>query len=325
MLEVSGLTRSYGKFVAVDNVGFAIGKGEIVGLLGHNGAGKTTIMKMLSGYLEPDRGQVMIDGHNLADDTKAVQRGLGYLPENLPVYQEMSVADYLDYAAELKGLSGEEKRNEIKYAVEATEITDRLLTPIAKLSRGLKQRVGVAQAILGKPKLLILDEPTNGLDPTQTEHMRALIRNIAKDATVILSTHIMQEVEALCDRVLIVRAGELAVDARLDDLRASNSLLVSSSIEPRAAKELLQLPGVEKIDVLEAQGASHSYRLKLGETVDGNEVSAGVAKIVIEKGHALYQLRQERQDLETLFRNVNASPVSTATNSAVGEDVKNAA
>ncbi len=324
MLEVSALTRSYGNFVAVDKVGFTIGKGEIVGLLGHNGAGKTTIMKMLSGYLEPDSGQVLIDGRNLADDTKAVQRGLGYLPESLPIYQEMSVADYLDYAAELKGLSGEEKRNEIKNAIEATEITDRLLTPISKLSRGLKQRVGVAQAILGKPKLLILDEPTNGLDPTQTDHMRILIRKLARDATVILSTHIMQEVDALCDRVLIVRGGKLAVDARLDDLRASNSLRVSSTIESAVAKEHLLLPGVDKIEVLDDQGQANSYRLKLAEAADGNQVSAAVAKIIIEKGHALYQLRQEKRDLETLFRNVNESSVSTATKSA-GEDVKNAA
>lgn len=325
MLEVSGLTRSYGKFLAVDDVNFAIGKGEIVGLLGHNGAGKTTIMKMLSGYLEPDRGQVMIDGHNLADDTKAMQRNLGYLPESLPIYQEMSVADYLDYAAELKGLTGEAKRTEIRYAIQATEITERLLTPIAKLSRGLKQRVGVAQAILGKPRLLILDEPTNGLDPTQTEHMRTLIRNIAKDATVILSTHIMQEVEAICDRVLIVRAGKLAVDARLDDLRASNSLLVSSSMQLDPAKDLLQLPGVEKITMLDSQGSVNSYRLSLGEAVDGDQVSAEVAKVVIEKGYLLYQLRQERQDLETLFRNVNAPSASTATHSGVVEGNKNAA
>ncbi|MGR9052887.1 MAG: ABC transporter ATP-binding protein, partial [Gammaproteobacteria bacterium] len=230
MLEVSNLTRSFGDFVAVDNVSFSIGRGEIVGLLGHNGAGKTTIMKMLSGYLEPNEGGIEIDGVDLSTDSKSVQQTLGYLPENLPVYQEMIVADYLDYAADLKGLAGDAKMAEIKRVIRATEIGEKLLAPIATLSRGFKQRVGIAQAILGKPKLLILDEPTNGLDPTQTEHMRQLIRGIAETATVILSTHIMQEVAAMCGRVLILSNGRLAVDARLDELRQSNRLLLSVSL-----------------------------------------------------------------------------------------------
>src|SRR5690554_6115506 len=203
MLEVSGLSRRYGDFVAVDKVSFTIGAGEIVGLLGHNGAGKTTIMKMLSGYLEPDAGKVRIGGIDLAEAPKEVQRRLGYLPENLPVYPDMTVADYLDYAAALKGLAGDAKRSEIARAVRETDIADKFLAPIATLSRGYRQRVGVAQAILGRPRLLILDEPTNGLDPTQTLHMRNLIRRLAEHATVIVSTHIMQEVDALCDRVLI--------------------------------------------------------------------------------------------------------------------------
>ena len=168
MLEVDQLTRNYGTFVAVDHVSFSIQKGEIVGLLGHNGAGKTTIMKMLSGFLEPDQGSVMIDGVDLQNETKPLQQRLGYLPENLPLYPEMTVVDYLDYAADLKGLSPEVKAVEIRRAVQATEIASKAMAPIATLSRGFKQRVGVAQAILGKPNLLILDEPTNGLDPTQT-------------------------------------------------------------------------------------------------------------------------------------------------------------
>ena len=229
MLNVSQLRRCYSDFVAADNVSFSVNKGDIVGLLGHNGAGKTTIMKMLSGYLEPDNGSVSVDGIDLGTEPKQVQKHLGYLPENLPVYPEMTVADYLDYAADLKGL-GEAKTAEIKRVVRATDIGNKLLAPIATLSRGYKQRVGVAQAILGKPKLLILDEPTNGLDPEQTQLMRELIREIAQEATVILSTHIMQEVDALCNRVLILRAGQLVVDSTLDDLRQSNHLLVSTSM-----------------------------------------------------------------------------------------------
>ena len=238
MLEVSKLSRKYGDFLAVDQVSFAIGPGEIVGLLGHNGAGKTTIMKMLSGYLEPDDGRVSIGGHDLGIEPKKVQKLLGYLPENLPLYPEMAVYDYLDYAAELKGLGGDVKRAEIRRVVRETDIADKILAPIATLSRGYRQRVGVAQAILGKPSLLILDEPTNGLDPTQTEHMRRLIRRLAEKATVIISTHIMQEVDALCDRVLIVKSGKLVIDEKLDDLKLSGELEIATDLAPQGAQAL---------------------------------------------------------------------------------------
>lgn len=314
MLEVSNLTRSYGDFIAVDNVSFAIGQGEIVGLLGHNGAGKTTIMKMLSGYLEPNAGLVKIDGIDLSENPKRVQQTLGYLPENLPIYQEMVVADYLDYAADLKGLSGDAKYSEIKRAIRATEIGPKLLAPIATLSRGYKQRVGIAQAILGQPKLLILDEPTNGLDPTQTDHMRQLIRDLAKRATVILSTHIMQEVDALCDRVLILSNGHLAVDARLEELRQSNHLLLSTSLAPEEVRARLQQLGeLQAIEELTgaAPGSVYSYRLRLAETGDFNAVNAAIAKTIVDAGADLYRLQTEHRDLETLFREVSETRSST--------------
>ncbi|TQV86256.1 ABC transporter ATP-binding protein [Exilibacterium tricleocarpae] len=327
MLEVSELTRSYGSFVAVDSVNFTIGQGEIVGLLGHNGAGKTTIMKMLSGYLEPNRGEIRIDGLDLAADAKVIQQRLGYLPENLPVYPELSVADYLDYAADLKGLKNPAKTAEIQRAVKATEIGEKLLSPIATLSRGYKQRVGVAQAILGDPKLLILDEPTNGLDPTQTEHMRQLIRDIAKHATVILSTHIMQEVDALCDRVLILRGGRLAVDAKLETLRHSNRLLLVTSLDTAAAQSKLSaIAGVASLDPqpqqpVAATPAAHHYRLQLADGSQAGTVSAAIAKAVVEAGADLYQLQTEHRDLETLFREVSDAPTAAGQK----EDISHAA
>jgi ABC-2 type transport system ATP-binding protein len=304
MINVENLSRAYGDFLAVNQVDFTIGKGEIVGLLGHNGAGKTTIMKMLSGYLEPSGGRINIDGIDLAEDRAAVQQRLGYLPEALPVYPEMSVADYLDYAAQLKGLNGEQARNEIRHAIMATEIGNKLLSPIGTLSRGYKQRVGVAQAILGNPNVLILDEPTNGLDPTQTQHMRALIRELSKDATVILSTHIMQEVDALCDRVLILRGGELALDSRLDDLRNSNQLILSSDLPPQSGETLLKsIPGVDGVQS-RAQDGGYCYQLSLDQTEPGRVANA-IAKQLIDKGHAIYELKREQRDLESVFREVN--------------------
>jgi len=306
MLKVGNLARRYGSFVAVNNVNFQIEKGEIVGLLGHNGAGKTTIMKMLSGYLEPDHGEVLINGENLANSTINVQRELGYLPENLPVYPEMTVADYLDYAAHLKGIGKDVRKSEIGRVIAATDISEKLLEPIYTLSRGYKQRVGVAQALLGKPRLLILDEPTNGLDPTQTEHMRELIREIAEDATVILSTHIMQEVNAICDRVLILNHGELVVDARLDELSKSNRLTITCSLDNnRLNKALVQSEYARLESLTEDATDKFSYRLTLNEDQDLDEFCAKLARSVIIEGGSLYQLDNEKRDLESLFKEVS--------------------
>lgn len=319
MLEVRQLTRLYGNFKAVDNVSFNIDKGEIVGLLGHNGAGKTTIMKMLSGYIESNQGSIKIDGIDLQLDPKTAQRNLGYLPENLPIYPEMSVADYLDYASEMKGIKGEEKIAEIKRVINATDIVPKLLSPISTLSRGYKQRVGVAQAILGSPKLLILDEPTNGLDPTQTQLIRALIRNLAKDATVILSTHIMQEVDALCDRVLIIRNGELAIDAKMKTLRDSNHLLLTTSLTNNKLTSLLQplnaVTAIEEVTTTDNSNTAvtaHNYRLETLENSDHLALCGEISNLIINAGEMLYSINQEHRDLETLFREVNDTPVQAS-------------
>lgn len=306
MLHVSNLTRRYGSFLAVNNASFDIHKGEIVGLLGHNGAGKTTIMKMLSGYLEPDNGDISLDSVPLAESAKEAQKQLGYLPENLPVYPEMTVVDYLDYAAHMKGLSGSDKQTEIKRAIAATDLGEKILEPIYTLSRGFKQRVGVAQAILGRPKLLILDEPTNGLDPTQTEQMRALIKDIAKQATVILSTHIMQEVDAICDRVLILNRGELVVDAKLEELRKSNRVALKTSLSEKNLREALTHCEFVEIECIKEEDKGlYSYLITLNEAQNSAEESAKIAQVVFANGGQLYQLNNEKRDLETLFKEVN--------------------
>ena len=192
MIQVENLTRRYGDFTAVDDVSFSIGRGEIVGLLGHNGAGKTTIMKMLTGFLEPTAGTITIDGLAIGRDTTAIQSRIGYLPENCPVWPEMTVIDYLDYQANLHGLPEGQRKAAIAKAIRRTALKEKATSPIQTLSRGYRQRVGVAQAILHDPDIVILDEPTNGLDPTQIRHMRDLIRELAQTATVIVSTHILQ-------------------------------------------------------------------------------------------------------------------------------------
>ncbi len=248
MIEIQGLSRSYGDLRAVDDVSFEIGRGEVVGLLGHNGAGKTTIMKMLTGFLEPDAGEIRIDGLDIATQRRAVQGRIGYLPENCPLYPEMTVIDYLDHQAALHGVGPDDRPAAIRGALERTELTAKATATIATLSRGYRQRVGVAQAILHGPAVLILDEPTNGLDPSQIQHMRDLIRDLAETATLIISTHILQEVEAVCDRVLILRAGRLALDQRLADLRAGSRLLLTLDRPPAEVGPLLAgLAGVGSV------------------------------------------------------------------------------
>jgi len=302
MIDVTSLTRYYGRNRAVDNVSFTIGERAIVGLLGHNGAGKTTVMKMLSGFLEPSAGSIRIAGQDMETQRRAIQRKLGYLPENLPVYPEMTIADYLDYAARLKGLHGATASHAIRRIVEATELGARLFDPIGNLSRGFKQRVGVAQAILGEPELLILDEPGNGLDPQQNEHMRALIREIAGSATVILSTHIMQEVQALCDRVLVLASGALALDESMQQLRSTQRLLVHASLEGGDLGDVLRrLPQVSALQAVEAPG-QQAWLLQLHEGTDMDRAAGNISHVVIENGNRLYQLRPEQRDLEQIFR-----------------------
>jgi ABC-2 type transport system ATP-binding protein len=294
MIEVENLSRSYGSVRAVNSVSFTIPAGEIVGLLGHNGAGKTTIMKMLSGYLEPSAGSIRINGLDVATHAQEVQGMLGYLPENLPVYPDMRVADYLDYAATMKGLHGDTLTSSLRRAIRDTELQGKLIEPIATLSRGYKQRVGVAQAILGSPRVLILDEPTNGLDPNQTQHMRDLIQAMAATATVILSTHIMQEVDAICSRVLILRNGQLGLDEKLSELRSTGFLRVKTDMS------LAQLQALVPNMPVSADPDHLRIALNAGANIDAT--TASVAAAVVNAGGKLYHIAPEIRELETVFR-----------------------
>lgn len=307
MIDVHSLTRRYGKTTAVNDVSFQIGDNEIVGLLGHNGAGKTTIMRMLSGYLEPTAGSITIGGVNLAENAHEIQQQLGYLPENLPVYPDMMVADYLDYAATLKGISKKERYPAVRRALLATDLTKRALDTVSTLSRGLRQRVGVAQAILGAPRLLILDEPTNGLDPNQTEHMRQLIRRLSRRATIILSTHIMQEVDAICDRVLMLRHGQLALDQRLQELHHSRTLRLRTDTSVEALFSYLRrLPQIQSVKQLaDEEGILHCLIL-LHQNSDIRTAANNIAHCVVKAGARLYQLEAVTRDLDSVFREVYA-------------------
>ncbi|AUB80231.1 ABC transporter ATP-binding protein [Candidatus Thiodictyon syntrophicum] len=311
MIEVRNLSRSYGDLKAVSGVSFDIDHGEIVGLLGHNGAGKTTIMKMLTGYLEPSGGTIRIDGLDIAEHRREVQRRVGYLPENCPLYPEQTVLDALEYQAVLHALPSDARPAAIRRAVERTALEAKASAQVATLSRGYRQRLGVALAILHSPKILILDEPTNGLDPTQIQHMRELIQELARDATVIVSTHILQEVEAVCARVLIMSGGRLALDSQLAAVGRSPRLLVTLDRTAVEARPMLgALPGVSGVTLLDSDAQRHRFALTVA---DAGAAAPAVARAVGAQGWDLFALEPERRDLEALFRAVSDSAALTGT------------
>ena len=304
MIEVQGLTRKYGEFVAVDNVSFSISRGEIVGLLGHNGAGKTTVMRMLTGYLEPSAGAAWIGGMEISEKRYEVQQKIGYLPENSPLYPDMTVLQYLEYVTSLRAIPDAECLPAIKRVVVKTALADKALDPVSTLSKGYKQRLAVAQAIIHNPEILILDEPTNGLDPSQILEMRSIIKGLSKKATIILSTHILQEVEAVCDRVIIMVQGRIGVDANLNELQQSNRLvLLVKTPSDDVLTTLRRVPGVKAAHVTQTGSEGRQYVIELNEAPE--TVAPRVAKTAVERGWELYGLSEEKRTLEAVFREVN--------------------
>jgi len=300
MIQITHLSRHYGDFKAVDNVSFEIQRGEVVGLLGHNGAGKTTIMKMITAYLEPTAGTIKVDNLVIGRDTRAIQKRIGYLPENCPLWPEMSVIEYLEYQAGLHDIEVERQQKAVARAIGRTALKEKATHTIHTLSRGYRQRVGVAQAILHDPDIIILDEPTNGLDPTQIKQMRALIKELAVQATVIISTHILQEVQAVCDRVLIMRNGSLVLDSKLAELQSNQYLRVV--VDNRNAKEYLsKVEGVTSVQSCDSPDNQTCF--KLDATV---ETAPYIATAVHDAGDKLYTLQPESRNLETVFAEVNS-------------------
>jgi ABC-2 type transport system ATP-binding protein len=305
VIEVENLTRRYGDFTAVDSVSFDIKRGQIVGLLGHNGAGKTTTLKMLTGYLEPTDGKIKIDGCDMPIAAHKIQKKLGYLSENSPLYPEMSVCEYLEFVANLREIKKSQQTIAINSAIEATGLGPKALATISTLSKGYKQRLGVAQAIIHSPEILVLDEPTSGLDPSQIIIMRQLIKKLSKTSTVLLSTHIMQEVEAICDRVIIIFNGKIAVDSSLDKLRENNQLYLSVDCSHNEVRNLLSsINGISDIEQTNKEQYYTNYTISFAD-VDINEITPNIAQKICSNGWKMYKLSSEKRTLETVFREVN--------------------
>ena len=313
MIDVKDVTKSYGFIEALCGVSFDVGAGEIVGLLGPNGAGKTTMIKILTGYLQPDGGAVRVNGLDVLTDTRRVQAQIGYLPESAPLYPELSVQAYLMMIAELRQIPEEQQIPRLSEAVYATALDDHLTRPIGELSRGYRQRVGLAQAILHKPDLLILDEPTVGLDPTQVVGMRNLIRRLSEHSTILFSTHILSEVEALCDRAIILINGQIRADARLSELAASPDVVLVLNREIDGVKGSLRaLSGVVGVEQFLASNGYPGYRVegREGESVDLCPLIYGLAR---EYDWPMRELRQDVRTLESVFNELATAPQSPAS------------
>ena len=304
MILVEGLTKSYGEIHALRGMKFQVEQGEIVGLLGPNGAGKSTAIKCLTGYLHPDEGSVHVDGINVLESPIEAQSRIGYLPENTPLYPEMSVQAYLQMIAELRGIPDDMYVNRLSDAIKATGLGDRLTQPIGQLSKGLRQRVGLAQAILHKPRLLILDEPTIGLDPTQIVEIRNLIKDLAGTSTILFSSHILSEVEAVCDRVIVLVNGEVRADARLDDIaQTSDATLIVEDKDPSIKNLLGELDGVQQVNCILTNDGNYSYEI-VGET--GFDLCPSIYDLACKKQWSLRELRRDVRTLETVFNELVA-------------------
>jgi ABC-2 type transport system ATP-binding protein len=310
MIEVTDLTKSYGPVKALRGISFQVAPGEIVGLLGPNGAGKSTAMRILTGYLQPDGGAVKVDGLDVLTHTREIQARLGYLPETAPLYPEMSVQSYLMMMADLREIPRDEQIVYLSKAVYATGIADHLTQPIGQLSKGYRQRVGLAQALLHQPKLLILDEPTIGLDPTQVVEVRHLIRRLAPKSTILFSSHILSEVEAICDRVIIIMNGEVKADAHLAELAATgDAVLVLQEETAGVAQTLESLAGVTEVEQIHTPDNYPAYRVR-GQ--DEANLCPAIYDLARREDWPVRELRHDVRTLEAVFNEL-ATAASTVT------------
>ena len=311
-IEVRGVSKSFGATVAVDNLSFTVPKGEVVGFLGPNGAGKTTTMRLLSSFYTPDTGTILINGVDTQENDVATRDDIGYLPENNPLYGDLAVGEYLKFVADLRGMSSSQRRENLDQTIEETGIAEVYYKPINQLSKGYRQRVGLAQAILPQPPILIMDEPTEGLDPNQRVPIRELIKSLGNDRTVLLSTHVMREVELTCQRVLVISRGRLVADGGIQDLLKgpgggrSVHLEVEGEDVESSLKELPFIGEVQRRGVVDGRDR---YEVSIAGEED---VRPDIFRLATKKGWVLWELHEERASLEDIFHSLTAGQESVS-------------
>ena len=304
MITVKNVCKKYGSFVAVDNISFEIDDGEIIGLLGPNGAGKSTTMNMLTGFIEPTSGEILINGVNISKKSKKAKSNIGYMPENVPLYKDLTVKEFINYMAELKYVKGKDKKNMVSDIMAKTNLTDVQNKLIKNLSRGYKQRVSMAGALVGSPKILILDEPTVGLDPKQITEIRNLIKSLAKDHTIIISSHILSEISQMCKKVIILNKGKLiAIDTpeNLENKVSKNNVILVTveDSENKIKNVVKEIPEITEIKLIKKNDDNTiQYSLTAKENSD-------IRKIVFEKfakeGITIFELKKSETTLEDAF------------------------
>ena len=309
MIHVQGLTKYYHDFCAVDQIDFDVRKGEILGLLGPNGAGKTTTLRMLTGFLRPTSGTVRVKDYTVDEHCLEIKRLMGYLPESAPLYRDMLAYDYLEYVADIRGLDGGEKRSRVRRLADLCGLNEVMHQPIGELSRGYKQRVGLAHAMMNDPEILILDEPTSGLDPNQIVEIREIIRQIGKEKTVILSTHILSEAEATCDRVAIINRGKIVADSSAETLKQSASgeycinICLQNARFESVKKELHSIDGVVDFALTNMEQGDDTDTLDVRLTCQSSEDLRGnIYRKIRETDWVLLELQRETKTLESVFR-----------------------
>ncbi len=326
MIEVQHLTKRYGRLTAVEDVSFRVERGEILGFLGPNGAGKTTTMRILTGYMPATDGKATVAGFDVFDQPIEAKRRTGYLPESPPLYPDMTVSEYLTFVAKVKGVASNERKSRIGSVMERTRIADMAKRHCGKLSKGYRQRVGIAQALIHNPDVLILDEPTAGLDPKQIIETRQLIKELAGDHTIVLSTHILPEVSQTCQRVVIINKGKVVAvdtpDNLTSRLRGAETMYVEIDAGGASvAPVLAQVGGVTKVSPADANGAAVGYEV---ESEHGHDVRRELARTVVSNGWGLLELRPMRVSLEDVFLSLTtedapASEPATAPAEVVNE------
>ena len=315
MIEVQHLTKRYGPFTAVDDVSFKAERGEILGFLGPNGAGKTTTMRVLTGYMPATEGKALVAGYNVLEQPVEAKRRTGYLPETPPLYPDMTVVDYLAFCARIKGVPRSERVSRVNSVMERTQVADVAKRHCAKLSKGYRQRVGLAQALLHNPEVLILDEPTAGLDPKQIIETRRLIKGLGGDHTVILSTHILPEVSQTCNRIVIINKGRVVAVDTPDNLtarlRGSETMYIQvDALGSDAEGTLASVPGVTRVTVSDRRNGIAGYEV---ESQSGHDVRRQLAATVVGRGWGLLELRPMRMSLEEIFLQVTTTEEAAAT------------
>jgi len=319
VIEVEGLTKDYGTVVAVRDVSFSVGRGEVVGFLGPNGAGKSTTLRILAGFLGATSGKVRVNGHDITEASLAARASLGYMPEAAPLYQELRVREYLEFRARLKRVPRAKRAASVERALERANLREVSETTIGHLSKGFRQRVGLADALVADPPLLILDEPTAGLDPNQVREVRALIKELAADHTVLLSTHILSEVEATCQRALVIDRGRLVAQGSLAELsrgrRSTTLLLVVRETEPRAAGILGEQTGVAEVETLDSVALADGYtrlRVTLTEGVTALDAGQQLLRALVTANVDVASLSPETATLEQIFAELTTDDTTEA-------------